>query len=170
MNIRENYERWLNHPNLDPDLKAEMEKMSEQEIDDAFYSMIEFGTAGMRGIMGAGTARINIHTIRKATYGFAQWINAQGTGDKGIAIGYDNRHNSRKFAFDCANVLAHNGIRSFVFESLRPTPELSFAVRYLGCAGGIMITASHNPGEYNGYKLYDDQGCQLIPRLAKRRR
>ncbi len=166
MNIRENYERWLNHPNLDPDLKKEMEKMSEQEIDDAFYSMIEFGTAGMRGVMGAGTARINIHTIRKATYGFAQWINTQGTGDKGIAIGYDNRHNSRKFAFDCANVLAHNGIRSFVFESLRPTPELSFAVRYLGCAGGIMITASHNPGEYNGYKLYDDKGCQLIPALA----
>ncbi|MBR2990674.1 MAG: phospho-sugar mutase [Solobacterium sp.] len=166
MDARKNYERWFNHPALDPDLKHEMEQMSDQEINDAFYSMIEFGTAGMRGVMGAGTARINIHTIRKATKGFADWINKRNDAERGIAIGYDNRHNSRKYAFDCANVLACSGIRSYVFESLRPTPELSFAVRYLKCAGGIMITASHNPGEYNGYKLYDDQGCQLVPALA----
>lgn len=166
MDAVKNYERWLNHPDLDPALKQEMEQMNEEQINDAFYSMIEFGTAGMRGVMGAGTARINIHTIRKATKGFADWINEQGTAEKGVAIGYDNRHNSRKYAFDCAAVLACNGIPSFVFDSLRPTPELSFAVRHLHCTGGIMITASHNPGEYNGYKLYDDQGCQLVPHLA----
>ena len=166
MDAMMNYERWLNHPDLDPVLKQEMEQMNEEQIKDAFYSMIEFGTAGMRGVMGAGTARINIHTIRKATKGFADWLNEQGVAEKGIAIGYDNRHNSQKYAFDCAAVLACSGIPSFVFESLRPTPELSFAVRHLHCAGGIMITASHNPGEYNGYKLYDDQGCQLVPHLA----
>ncbi|MBQ2690323.1 MAG: phospho-sugar mutase, partial [Solobacterium sp.] len=142
MDAVKNYERWLNHPDLDPALKQEMEQMNEEQINDAFYSMIEFGTAGMRGVMGAGTARINIHTIRKATKGFADWINEQGTAEKGVAIGYDNRHNSRKYAFDCASVLACNGIPSFVFDSLRPTPELSFAVRHLHCTGGIMITAS----------------------------
>lgn len=122
----------------------------------------------MRGLLGPGTNRINIHTIRKATQGYANYIIAAGKEacEKGIAIGYDNRHMSREFAFDCADLLAKNNIRSYVFESLRPTPELSFAVRHLGCFGGIMITASHNPKEYNGYKLYDDKGCQLIPSLA----
>ena len=165
---QERYEKWVNHPNLDARYKDVLENMNEEEKNDAFYTLIEFGTAGMRGLLGPGTNRINIHTIRKATQGYANYIIAAGKEacEKGIAIGYDNRHMSREFAFDCADLLAKNNIRSFVFESLRPTPELSFAVRHLGCFGGIMITASHNPKEYNGYKLYDDKGCQLIPSLA----
>ena len=140
--------------------------MNAEEKNDAFYTTIEFGTAGMRGLLGPGTNRINIHTIRKATQGYANYINENNGADAGIAIGYDNRHMSKEFAFDCADLLAKNNIKSYVFESLRPTPELSFAVRHLNCFGGIMITASHNPKEYNGYKLYDDKGCQLIPCLA----
>lgn len=165
---QERYEKWVNHPNLDARYKDELENMNEEEKNDAFYTLIEFGTAGMRGLLGPGTNRINIHTIRKATQGYANYIIAAGKEacEKGIAIGYDNRHMSRELAFDCADLLAKNNIRSYVFESLRPTPELSFAVRHLGCFGGIMITASHNPKEYNGYKLYDDKGCQLIPSLA----
>ena len=122
----------------------------------------------MRGLLGPGTNRINIHTIRKATQGYANYIQKAGPEacQAGIAIGYDNRHMSKELAFDCADLLAKNNIRSYVFESLRPTPELSFAVRHLHCFGGIMITASHNPKEYNGYKLYDDKGCQLVPALA----
>ena len=164
---QERYEKWVNHPNLDARYNV-LENMNEEEKNDAFYTLIEFGTAGMRGLLGPGTNRINIHTIRKATQGYANYIIAAGKEacEKGIAIGYDNRHMSREFAFDCADLLAKNNIRSYVFESLRPTPELSFAVRHLGCFGGIMITASHNPKEYNGYKLYDDKGCQLIPSLA----
>lgn len=165
---QERYEKWANHPNLDARYKDVLENMNEEEKNDAFYTLIEFGTAGMRGLLGPGTNRINIHTIRKATQGYANYIIAAGKEacEKGIAIGYDNRHMSRELAFDCADLLAKNNIRSYVFESLRPTPELSFAVRHLGCFGGIMITASHNPKEYNGYKLYDDKGCQLIPSLA----
>lgn len=165
---QERYEKWVNHPNLDARYKDVLENMNEEEKNDAFYTLIEFGTAGMRGLLGPGTNRINIHTIRKATQGYANYIIAAGKEacEKGVAIGYDNRHMSREFAFDCADLLAKNNIRSYVFESLRPTPELSFAVRHLGCFGGIMITASHNPKEYNGYKLYDDKGCQLIPSLA----
>lgn len=165
---QERYEKWVNHPNLDARYKDVLENMNEEEKNDAFYTLIEFGTAGMRGLLGPGTNRINIHTIRKATQGYANYIIAAGQEacEKGIAIGYDNRHMSRELAFDCADLLAKNNIRSYVFESLRPTPELSFAVRHLGCFGGIMITASHNPKEYNGYKLYDDKGCQLIPSLA----
>ena len=165
---QERYEKWVNHPNLDARYKDVLENMNEEEKNDAFYTLIEFGTAGMRGLLGPGTNRINIHTIRKATQGHANYIIAAGKEacEKGIAIGYDNRHMSRELAFDCADLLAKNNIRSYVFESLRPTPELSFAVRHLGCFGGIMITASHNPKEYNGYKLYDDKGCQLIPSLA----
>ncbi len=165
---QERYEKWVNHPNLDARYKDVLENMNEEEKNDAFYTLIEFGTAGMRGLLGPGTNRINIHTIRKATQGYANYIIAAGKEacEKGIAIGYDNRHMSRELAFDCADLLAKNSIRSYVFESLRPTPELSFAVRHLGCFGGIMITASHNPKEYNGYKLYDDKGCQLIPSLA----
>lgn len=165
---QERYEKWVNHPNLDARYKDVLENMNEEEKNDAFYTLIEFGTAGMRGLLGPGTNRINIHTIRKATQGYANYIIAAGkvACEKGIAIGYDNRHMSRELAFDCADLLAKNNIRSYVFESLRPTPELSFAARHLGCFGGIMITASHNPKEYNGYKLYDDKGCQLIPSLA----
>ncbi|MGM9948309.1 phospho-sugar mutase [Floccifex sp.] len=166
--VDERYEKWVNHPNLDPRYKDDLANMDAEEKNDAFYALIEFGTAGMRGILGPGTNRINIHTIRKATQGYSDYIVNAGPEacEKGIAIGYDNRHMSRELAFDCANLLAKNNIKSYVFESLRPTPELSFAVRHLGCFGGIMITASHNPKEYNGYKLYDDKGCQLIPCLA----
>ena len=166
--VDERFGKWVNSPNLDPRYKEELEKMTPQERNDAFYTNIEFGTAGMRGVLGPGTNRINLHTIRKATQGFADYIKEQGEKacQEGIAIGYDNRHMSQKFAYDCADLLAKNGIRAYVFESLRPTPELSFAVRHLGCFGGIMITASHNPRQYNGYKLYDSKGCQLIPDLA----
>lgn len=167
--IEEKYNKWVNHPNIDPALKAELLSMDEKQKVDAFYTNIEFGTAGMRGLLGAGTNRINLHTIRKANAGFAQYIVANGEAamKRGVAIGYDNRHMSYEFAMDSAKVLASYNIRSYVFESLRPTPELSFAVRTLNCFGGIMVTASHNPKEYNGYKLYDEKGCQLIPNLAK---
>ena len=167
--VNEAYERWLNHPNLDPSYKEVLEHMTEKEKNDAFYTTIEFGTAGMRGLLGPGTNRINLHTIRKANEGFAGYIEAHGEEAKqrGVAIGYDNRHMSPEFAMDSARVLAKHGIRSYVFESLRPTPELSFAVRYFHCFGGIMVTASHNPKEYNGYKLYDEKGCQLVPALAQ---
>lgn len=166
--VEERYEKWVSHPNLDPRYKDELNNMDAQGKNDAFYTLIEFGTAGMRGLLGPGTNRINIHTIRKATQGYANYIKKAGEAacKAGIAIGYDNRHMSKEFAFDCADLLAKNNIASYVFESLRPTPELSFAVRHLHCFGGIMITASHNPKEYNGYKLYDDKGCQLVPALA----
>ena len=166
--VQERYEKWVNHPNLDPRYKDDLANMTEEEKNDAFYTLIEFGTAGMRGLLGPGTNRINIHTIRKATQGYANYIQKAGPEacQAGIAIGYDNRHMSKELAFDCADLLAKNNISSYVFESLRPTPELSFAVRHLHCFGGIMITASHNPKEYNGYKLYDDKGCQLVPALA----
>lgn len=167
--IQAAYERWLNHPNLDPSYKEPLMNMDEKEKQDSFYTTIAFGTAGMRGILGPGTNRINLHTIRKANVGFAQYISEHGEEAKqrGVAIGYDNRHMSQEFAMDSARVLATFGIRSYVFESLRPTPELSFAVRHFHCFGGIMITASHNPREYNGYKLYDEKGCQLVPALAQ---
>jgi len=163
-----NYERWANHPNLDEALAKELATLSEKEIQDCFYTNVEFGTAGMRGVLGPGTNRINVHSIAKANEGFAQYIveNGEEACKRGVAIGYDNRHMSKEFAAVSAAVLANHGITSYVFESLRPTPELSFAVRHLNCFGGIMITASHNPREYNGYKLYDEKGCQLVPALA----
>jgi len=162
------HEIWKNHPNLDAKLREELETLNEKQLEDAFYTNIEFGTAGMRGLLGVGCNRINVHTIRKANQGFANYINANGAeaAARGVAIGYDNRHMSYEFAMDSAKMLAKNGIKVYVFESLRPTPELSFAVRHFNCFGGIMITASHNPKEYNGYKLYDEKGCQLIPDLA----
>lgn len=161
------YNQWKANENLDPSLKSELQAMNDAQIEDAFYTNVEFGTAGMRGVLGAGTNRMNIYTIRKANVGFAKYVLTLENGKKrGIAIGYDNRHMSYRFAMESAKVLATYGIKSYVFESLRPTPELSFAVRYLKCAGGIMITASHNPKEYNGYKIYDDTGCQLIPEWA----
>ena len=166
MSYTENYQKWLDFAELPAYLRDELVSMDEKTKEDAFYTNLEFGTAGMRGLLGPGTNRINIHTIRKATQGYANYINENNGGKAGIAIGYDNRHMSKEFAFDCADLLAKNNIKSYVFESLRPTPELSFAVRHLNCFGGIMITASHNPKEYNGYKLYDDKGCQLIPCLA----
>jgi phosphoglucomutase len=164
MSYKEEYERWLNNNNIEPSTKQELLTMDEKQKEDAFYMNLEFGTAGMRGILGAGTNRMNIYIIRKANVGFAKYVlTLPDSKEKGIAIGYDNRHMSYRFAIESARVLATYGIKSFIFESLRPTPELSFAVRHLKCAGGIMITASHNPKEYNGYKVYDDTGCQLIP-------
>lgn len=163
------YLRWIQSDNLDKKLRSELEAMNDEEIHDSFYTNIEFGTAGMRGLLGPGTNRINVHTIAKANVGFAKYIASQGEEAKarGVAIGYDNRHMSYEFSMISAQVLATYGIKSYVFESLRPTPELSFAVRHLNCFGGIMVTASHNPKEYNGYKLYDEKGCQLVPALAQ---
>lgn len=164
MDYREKYEYWLHHPNLTDEMRKELEQMSDKQIEDAFYTDAAFGTAGMRGLMGMGPNRLNIFTIRKATQGYANYLNSN---DKhSVAIAYDNRFNSKEFAFDCAALLAGNGIETYIFDSLRPTPELSYTVRYFHCDGGIMITASHNPKEYNGYKLYDETGCQLIPEIA----
>lgn len=158
--------RWKEYDKLDSCLKEELNNMNDEQLNDAFYKNIEFGTAGMRGVLGAGTNRINIYTIRKATKGFAKYIKKHNGEDRGVAIAFDNRHMSKELANDSARLLSSLGIKTYLFESLRPTPELSFAVRELNCFGGIMITASHNPKEYNGYKLYDEKGCQLIPSLA----
>lgn len=164
MDINKKYEQWLNYEGMDASLKAELAGMTEEQKEDAFYKNLEFGTAGMRGILGAGTNRMNIYTVRKANMGFAKYVaNLTEGKERGVAISYDNRHMSYRFAIESAKILAKFGIKSYIMESLRPTPELSFAVRYLKCAGGIMITASHNSKEYNGYKVYDDTGCQLIP-------
>ncbi len=170
MNYLEKYNQWLSNKDLDEKLRKELECMIDSEKEDAFYTNVEFGTAGMRGLLGAGTNRLNIYTIRKANVGFAKYLLDLGddSKEKGVAIGYDNRHMSYEFAIESARVLATYGIRSYVFESLRPTPELSYAVRYLKCVGGIVVTASHNPKEYNGYKIYDDTGCQLIPEWAEK--
>ncbi len=157
---------WKAFKDLDPTLKAQLESASDQELQDAFYTDLEFGTAGMRGLLGAGPNRLNRYTIRKANLAFARYLVKHTDAVKqGVAIAYDNRHMSKEFAVESANVLAMHNIPAYVFTSLRPTPELSFAVRYLKCAGGIVITASHNPKEYNGYKVYDEEGCQLIPEL-----
>ncbi len=166
--IKEKYLYWLNNENLEPSLKEELEQMNEKAINDAFYTNIEFGTAGMRGVMGTGPNRINIHTIRKANEGFGNYIvqNGEEAMQRGVAIGYDNRHQSYEFALDTAKYLSGKGIKVYLCKTLTPTPELSFAVRYYNCFGGVMITASHNPKEYNGYKLYDETGCQLIPAIA----
>lgn len=166
--IEEKYQRWLNHEQTDPLLKKELLEMNEAQKQDAFFANIEFGTAGMRGVLGAGTNRINVHTIRKANAGFAQYIVSHGLNamHRGVAIGYDNRHQSYEFAIESGKLLATYNIKSYIYSTLHPTPQLSFAVRELHCFGGIMITASHNPKEYNGYKLYDEQGCQLVPALA----
>lgn len=168
MNAIDKYKSWLDVP--DEDLKAELKAMSDSDIEECFGYDIEFGTGGLRGVLGAGTNRMNIYTIRKATQGFAMYIKDEGKEamSRGVAIAYDNRRKSKEFALETAGVLAANGIKSYVFNSLRPTPELSFAVRYLNAFGGVVITASHNPPEYNGYKLYDENGCQLVPRFTDR--
>ncbi len=163
--MRKNYERWLNSTNIDEATRAELLAMTDEEIQDAFYKDMEFGTAGIRGIIGAGTNRINIYTVRKATQGYAEYLMDHEFREvrRGVAIAYDNRRMSYEFALNTAGVFAANGIKSYLFESLRPTPELSFAVRHLDCFAGVVITASHNPPEYNGYKIYDSHGCQLVP-------
>lgn len=165
MDYKERYEEWLANPYFDEDAKAELRSIAEDdnEIKERFYTDLEFGTAGLRGIIGAGTNRMNIYTVRKATQGLANYIMKSGNAGKGVAIAYDSRRMSPEFADEAALCLAANGIKSYVFESLRPTPELSYAVRKLGCIAGINITASHNPPEYNGYKVYWEDGAQITP-------
>jgi len=156
---------WQKHAKVDSELKKELAKLKGTELKEAFNGDLEFGTGGIRGIMGAGTNRLNIYTLRKANYGFSKYLVKKYKEDitRGVVISHDNRFNSREFAIDTCRVLGSFGIKCFMFESLRPTPVLSYAVRFLNCIAGIMITASHNPPKYNGYKIYDETGCQLTP-------
>ncbi|MCI8730259.1 MAG: phospho-sugar mutase [Lachnospiraceae bacterium] len=165
MDYKTVYRQWLEDPYFDEDTKAELRAVEndEKEIKERFYKELEFGTAGLRGIIGAGTNRMNIYVVRKTTQGLANYIKLVGKEDKGVAIAYDSRNMSPEFANEAALCLAANGIKAYIFESLRPTPELSFALRHLGCAAGINITASHNPPEYNGYKVYWEDGAQITP-------
>lgn len=164
-NYKELYNEWLSNPYFDDDTKAELRSIAdnEKEIEDRFYTELEFGTAGLRGVIGAGVNRMNMYTVRKATQGLANYILKVGGQNKGVAIAYDSRRMSPEFADEAARCLAANGIKAYIFESLRPTPELSFAVRELKCIAGINITASHNPPEYNGYKVYWEDGAQITP-------
>lgn len=168
MEIQEKYLYWINNSDLETVKILKSIRKNKAEIYDRFYKNLEFGTGGMRGLLGAGCNRINRYTIAKATKGYAEYIKSFGENacKKGIAIAYDNRRQSRLLAEVTAGVLAYEGIMVYLFESLRTTPELSFAVRYLNCFGGVVITASHNPPEYNGYKLYDETGCQFVPEIA----
>lgn len=161
---QEKYEEWCNNPIFDEETKAELEKMkdNEAEKEDSFYKDLEFGTAGLRGVVGIGTNRMNKYTVGKATQGLANYIKEQGTQDKGVAISYDSRRMSKEFSLQTALILNANGIKTYLFENLRPVPELSFAVRELKCTAGVMITASHNPPKYNGYKVYWDDGAQIV--------
>ncbi len=164
MSYNEEYQKWINSNFIDEDTKEELKKVrdDEKEIQDRFYKNLEFGTAGLRGVIGAGTNRMNKYTVSKATQGLANFIIKQNGQSKGVAIAYDSRHMSKEFSEIAANCLNANGIKSYVFESLRPVPELSYAVRKLGCIAGIMITASHNPPKYNGYKVYWEDGAQIV--------
>ena len=169
MSYLEEYKRWCESPEFDEETRKELTaiKDDEKEIEDRFYKELEFGTAGLRGVMGAGTNRMNKYTVGKATQGLANYILEKGTESKGVAISYDSRNNSRKFGLQTALILNANGIKTYLFENLRPVPELSFAVRHLGCTAGVMITASHNPAKYNGYKVYWDDGAQIISPVDK---
>ena len=164
MSYLEEYKKWCESPEFDEETKKELLaiKDNEKEIEDRFYKELEFGTAGLRGVMGAGTNRMNKYTVGKATQGLANYILEKGTESKGVAISYDSRNNSKEFGMQTALILNANGIKTYLFENLRPVPELSFAVRNLGCTAGVMITASHNPAKYNGYKVYWDDGAQII--------
>jgi|SRR5690554_2934752 len=160
-------EKWLNYEYLDKDLRKQLKAMDEEELNDAFYTNLKFGTGGMRGIIGPGTNRMNIYTLRRANYGYGKFL--LSLNDKpSVVIAYDSRHQSLEFAKDSASVLASLGIKVFLFPRITPTPELSFAIRYLKTTGGIVITASHNPPQYNGYKIFDSDGCQLVPELMSK--
>lgn len=163
MDAKKTYEMWLNNPYFDEAVKEELKAIEgdDKEIEERFYRELEFGTGGLRGIIGAGTNRMNIYTVRKATQGLANYIRKEHTEEKGVAVAYDSRHMSPEFAREAALCLAANGIKAYVFPSLRPTPMLSFALRKLGCTAGIVVTASHNPPEYNGYKVYWEDGAQI---------
>ena len=165
MNYQEKYTEWITSDYFDEKTKDELKALegNEKEIEDRFYKDLEFGTGGLRGVIAAGTNRINIYTVRKATQGLANYIIKQNGQEKGVAIAYDSRIMSKEFADETALCMNANGIKAYVFESLRPTPELSFAVRKLGCIAGVVITASHNPREYNGYKVYWEDGAQITP-------
>lgn len=164
MDIHEKYEYWLT---FDDNTKIELESITDKkEIEDRFYKDLEFGTGGLRGIMGAGANRMNKYTVGKATKGLCEYLKNEFAGEKSVVIAYDSRNNSKAFAECAAEVLCYNGIKTFLFEEIMPTPVLSFSVRYLNCNAGIVITASHNPKEYNGYKVYDKYGCQLVPQYA----
>lgn len=161
------YTLWINEENLDKELKQQLNQMSEADLKDAFYKHLEFGTAGARQIMGPGINRFNIYTVKRLALGFAKYIKLMSkSNNRSVAISYDNRQNSQLFAYTCARVLAAEGIKSFITTELRPTPYLSYMVRHFNCDGGIMITASHNPKAYNGFKAYDHTGAQLVPHLA----
>lgn len=164
MNYLEEYKKWCESPEFDEETKKELLEIKddEKEIEDRFYKELEFGTAGLRGVIGAGTNRMNKYTVGKATQGLANYILDQGTQDKGVAISYDSRRMSKEFSTQTALILNANGIKTYLFKNLRPVPELSFAVRNLGCTAGVMITASHNPPKYNGYKVYWDDGSQIV--------
>lgn len=164
MNYLEEYKKWCESPEFDEETKKELLSIKEDkdEIEDRFYKELEFGTAGLRGIIGAGTNRMNQYTVGKATQGLANYIIEQGTQSKGVVISYDSRKMSKEFSLQTALILCANGIKAYLFENLRPVPELSFAVRELGCTAGVMITASHNPPQYNGYKVYWDDGAQIV--------
>lgn len=164
MNYLEEYKKWCEDPSFDEETREELLsiKENEEEIEDRFYKELEFGTAGLRGVIGMGTNRMNKYTVGKATQGLANYILEQGTQDKGVVISYDSRRMSDEFSTQTALILNANGIKTYLFENLRPVPELSFAVRELKCTAGIMITASHNPPKYNGYKVYWDDGSQII--------
>lgn len=166
---KEKYEQWLNGKEFDEATKKDLMsiKDNEEEIKDRFYKDLEFGTAGLRGVIGYGSNRMNKYTVGKATQGLAEFILKQGTQDKGVAISFDSRHMSKEFSEETALCLNANGIKTYIFDSLRPVPELSFTVRELKCTAGIMITASHNPPEYNGYKVYWDDGAQIVPPMDK---
>ena len=165
MSYMDTYKQWCTDSYFDEDTKAELRAIegNTAEIEDRFYRQLEFGTGGLRGVIGAGTNRMNIYTVRQATQGLANYIISQNGQDKGVAIAHDSRIMSTEFADEAALCLNANGIKAYVFDSLRPTPELSFAVRELGCISGIVITASHNPREYNGYKVYWEDGAQITP-------
>lgn len=173
MNYKENYNEWINNPYFDEETKKELLSIgkNEKEIEDRFYKNLEFGTGGLRGVIGAGSNRINKYTVRRATYGLANYIlnKCRNEGKKkGVVIAYDSRHKSKEFCLETAKTLAACGIKSYIFDSLRPTPQLSFAVRYLNCVAGVVITASHNPPEYNGYKVYWSDGGQVCPDIAEK--
>ena len=171
MNYMDKYNEWRNNPYFDKETKEELLNLegNEKEIEDRFYKDLEFGTAGLRGVIAAGTNRINIYTVRRATFGLANYIIKNTTEEeknRGVVIAHDNRHMSREFCIEAANTLAACGIKAYIFDSLRTTPELSFAVRNLNTIAGIVITASHNPPEYNGYKVYWEDGAQVMPHIA----
>ena len=164
MNYLDEYKKWCESPEFDEETKKELLEIkdNEKEIEDRFYKELEFGTAGLRGVIGAGTNRMNKYTVGKATQGLANYIVEQGTEKQGVAISYDSRKMSKEFSMQTALILNANGIKTYLFENLRPVPELSYAVRELGCTAGVMITASHNPPQYNGYKVYWDDGAQIV--------